>query len=54
MTPVQSIVTNYSGHIIEQSIDIMNNITPTDKDSQGLRILVFRTLHKTFEHDQDG
>lgn len=51
---LQSIVTTYAGFIIEDSVKILNTISQADKDSMELWRGVVLTLHKTFEHDQDG
>lgn len=47
-------MTGYAALIIESSAKILQNIDPTDKKSIHLRTLVVKTLHKAFEHDQDG
>ncbi len=47
-------MTGYAALIIESSAKILQNIDPTDKKSIHLRKLVVTTLHKAFEHDQDG
>lgn len=51
---LQSIVTNYAGYILDQSVDIINSFSSIDEESTMLWTRVIMTLHKTFEHDQDG
>jgi len=47
-------VTSYAGFIIEDSVEILKRSSPDDEDSMFLWRQVILTLHKTFEHDQDG
>lgn len=54
MTYLQSIVTNYAGLILEDSVKILENFSPGDKSSMELWRRVTLTLSKTFEHDQDS
>ena len=51
---LQSIVTSYAGFIIEDSIRILSKVIPKEEESISLWKQVILTLHKTFEHDQDG
>ena len=50
----QSIVTIYAAFVIDQSVEILNKIPLGKDDSIFLKRQVVRTLHKTFEYDQDG
>lgn len=47
-------MTSYAGLIIEDSARILQKIQVTEEESRLLGKRVITTLHKAFEHDQDG
>ncbi|KAL9633734.1 MAG: hypothetical protein Q9164_004523 [Protoblastenia rupestris] len=51
---LSSIVTGYASFIVNDASDILQNFSARDNDSILLWRRAIQTLHKTFEHDQDG
>ena len=51
---LKSIVTSYAAFIIDDAVEILKTAPLNDEDSLLLWRQVIRTLHTTFEHDQDG
>lgn len=50
----KSIVTSYAAFIIDDAVEILKEGLLNDEDSLLLWRQVILTLHRTFEHDQDG
>lgn len=51
---LKSVVTNYTALIIDDAVEILKDLSLNDEDSIVLWRQVILTLHRTFEHDQDG
>ncbi|KAI9789549.1 MAG: snoRNA-binding rRNA-processing protein utp10 [Peltula sp. TS41687] len=53
-TTLKSIVTSYASYIVDNVVDILTKMPLIDEESKTLWAIVLRTLHRCFEHDQDG
>lgn len=50
---LKSIVTNYATYLLDNAVETLGAVDPTDEASRELWSRVLRTLTKSFEHDQD-
>ncbi|KAK4985088.1 snoRNA-binding rRNA-processing protein utp10 [Elasticomyces elasticus] len=50
---LRSIVTNYSGYILEYAVNILEHAVPDTEEGHNMLRVVLQTLSSSFKHDQD-